>query len=78
VGFLALDGALLVMAGLWAGRPGLLVGGAVFGAAAVAVYSYWRRYLRQLREIQEGLETRFRELMELSGDRLPEAEQNEE
>jgi membrane protein implicated in regulation of membrane protease activity len=78
VGFLALDGALLTMAGMWAGRPALLVWGAVFGAAAVAVFLYWRRYLRQLREIQEGLEARFRELMELSGEQLPGAEQSEE
>jgi membrane protein implicated in regulation of membrane protease activity len=78
VGFLALDGALLIMAGMWTGRPALLVWGAVFGLGAVAVFWYWRRYLRQLREIQQGLEARFRELMEMGGEHLPGAEQSED
>ncbi len=78
MGFLALDGALLIMAGMWARRPWLLAWGVVLGVAAVAVFLYWRRYVRQLREIQEGLEARFRELMELSGEQLPGVEQSEE
>ncbi len=68
MGFLALDGALLLMAGMWTGRVGLVVWGLVFALGAVAVFWYWRRYLRQLRELNKGLESRFQELMELSGD----------
>lgn len=68
MGFLALDGALLLMAGMWTGRVGLVAWGLVFALGAVAVFLYWRRYLRQLRELNKGLESRFQELMELSGD----------
>lgn len=68
VGFLALDGVLLLMAGFWSGRVVLLVWGGVFGLAAAAVFLYWRRYLRQLREISEGLEARLRELMQMQED----------
>jgi membrane protein implicated in regulation of membrane protease activity len=68
VGFLALDGVLLIMAGLWSGRWGLSLWGMGFALGAVAVWFYWRRYLRGLRELHEGLETRFRELQELMGD----------
>ncbi len=56
------------MAGMWTGRVGLVAWGLVFVLGAVAVFSYWRRYLRQLRELNKGLESRFQELMELSGD----------
>ncbi len=56
------------MAGMWTGRVGLVVWGLVFALGAVAVFWYWRRYLRQLRELNKGLESRFQELMELSGD----------
>ncbi len=68
MGFLALDGALLLMAGVWFRRIGLVAWGLVFALAAVAVFFYWRRYQQHLREINEGLESRFRELMELTGD----------
>ena len=77
MGFLALDGALLLMAGVWLQRIGFVVWGLVFVLGAVAVFFYWRRYLRRLREISEGLESRFRELMELRGD-LPGPEGKEE
>ncbi len=68
VGFLALDGALLLMAGVWLQRIGIVAWGLVFVLGAVAVFFYWRHYLRRLREINAGLESRFRELMELTGD----------
>ncbi len=68
VGFLGLDGVLLVMAGLWSGRVGLLLWGIGFGLGAVAVLFYWRRYIRGLQELNEGLEARFRELQDLMGD----------
>ncbi len=67
MGFLALDGALLFLAGMWSGRVGLVLWGVGFALGAVAVLLYWRRYLRQLRELNAGLEARFRELQELEG-----------
>ena len=57
------------MAGLWLRRIGLVAWGLVFALGAVAVFIYWRRYQQHLREINEGLESRFRELMELQADR---------
>ena len=72
VGFLALDCALLTLAGLWSGRVGLVWWGVGLGAAAVAVVFYWRRYLGQLRALRVGLEDRFRELQELEADLRPE------
>lgn len=56
------------MAGVWSGRLGLILSGIAFVAGAVAVFYYWRRHLKSLREINEGLESRFRELMELKGE----------
>ena len=63
-----LDGALLTMAGVWSGRFGLILSGIAFVAGAVAVFYFWRRHLKRLREINEGLEARFRELMEMKGE----------
>lgn len=51
VGFLLADAMLLGAAGFRAGRPLLVVWGAVFLAAAGAVLLLWRRYLRRLDEI---------------------------
>ncbi len=68
VGFLVLDGVLLTLAGMWLGRVGLVLWGVGFGAAAVAVVFYWRRYLGQLRALGAGLEDRFREVQELEAD----------
>ncbi len=68
VGFLVLDGALLALAGMWLRRVGLVLWGVGFGAAAVAVVFYWRRYLGQLRALGVGLKDRFREVQELEAD----------
>ncbi len=68
VGFLALDGALLLLAGIWSGRVGLVLLGGAFAACAVGVVFYWRRYLRQLRALGLGLEARFRDLQELDAN----------
>jgi hypothetical protein len=68
VGFLALDGALLLLAGIWSGRVGLVLLGSAFAACAVGVVFYWRRYLRQLRALGLGLEARFQDLQELDAD----------
>ena len=65
VGFLALDGALLLLAGIWSGRLDLVLWGGAFAAGAVVVVFYWRRHLRQLRALGVGLEARFRDLQEL-------------
>lgn len=54
VGFLALDGVLLLLAGLWAHRGGLALGGAVCLAAAAGVLLMWRRHLRALAELREA------------------------
>ena len=58
VGFLLLDALLLGWIGLELKRPGLLWGGAVCAAAAVAVVLVWRRY----RYMLDDLEIRRREM----------------
>ena len=68
VGFLALDGALLFLAGMWSQRLGLMLWGVGFGIGAIAVVFYWRRHLRRLRTLRAGLEARLRELQELESD----------
>ncbi len=67
-GFLALDGALLLLAGVWSGRLDLVLWGSAFVAGAVGVVFYWRHYLRQLRALGVGLEERFRDLQELDAN----------
>ncbi|GBD31270.1 MAG: hypothetical protein KatS3mg081_0972 [Gemmatimonadales bacterium] len=52
VGFLLLDAVLLVLAGWWSGRAGLVVWGAVFFLGAVGVVVVWRRYLAHLGELE--------------------------
>lgn len=65
IGFLLLDGALLLLAGFWSGRPGLMLFGAAFVGTAGAVYGYWLRYQRHLRELAVDLEIRRQELLRL-------------
>ena len=51
VGFLLLDAVLLAIAGLWAKRPGLLVGAGACAVAVVGVIVAWRRYRRAMEEV---------------------------
>jgi len=67
-GFLALDGVLLVLAGAWSRRPGLVAGGIVFLAGAVGVGVYWRHHTRRLAELREALETEAMKLNQLRAD----------
>ncbi len=66
VGFLLLDGALLLLAGMWSGRLGLIVWGTVFVLGAIGVGAYWKRHTRHLRELQEALQTEAMELHRLT------------
>lgn len=54
IGLLLLDAVLLALAGVWAGRPWLIVWGALFGAGAVGVLVLRRRHLRRLAELAEA------------------------
>ncbi len=51
VGFLVLDGVLLLLAGLWTHRWGPLLGGAVCLAGAAGVVWLWRRHQRQVADL---------------------------
>ncbi len=51
VGFLLLDAVLLVIAGLWARRAGLLLGAGACALLVVAVLVAWRRYRRAMDEV---------------------------
>lgn len=53
-GFLALDAVLLFLAGAWTGRRELSLWGVVFAAATVAVALLWKRYLRNLLDLDEA------------------------
>lgn len=53
-GFLAFDGAALLALGLWSGRTGLVVAGAVLFLSAGAVLLVWRQYLRRLDDIGDA------------------------
>lgn len=52
VGFLALDAVLLVLAGAWMDRPGLVVWGGVFALLAAVPVLLWRRYLKHLEDVR--------------------------
>lgn len=54
VGFLTLDGVLLLLAGLWGRRGGVALGGAACLAAAGGVILMWRRHRRALVELREA------------------------
>jgi uncharacterized iron-regulated membrane protein len=77
VGFLALDGVLLLLAGLWGRRAGLAIGGTVCLGCAAGVLLLWRRHQRalvELREARRAVADEARALRELirrepSGDR---------
>jgi hypothetical protein len=65
-GFLALDGILLMLAGLWSDRLSLLVWGIACTAAAVGVYASWRRHLRRLAELDAAYEDRRAEFQRMA------------
>jgi membrane protein implicated in regulation of membrane protease activity len=52
--FLAFDGAALMALGIWSGRHGLLVAGAVLFLSSGLVLLFWRRHLRRLEEIADA------------------------
>lgn len=56
VALLALDGGLLLAAGLWSGGTTLLLAGAGFLLAAAAVVVLWRRHCRAVAEIAAARE----------------------
>jgi hypothetical protein len=53
-GFLAFDGAALLALGLWSGRTGILIVGAVLFVSSGLVLLVWRQHLRRLDEIGEA------------------------
>ena len=65
VGFLALDGALLLLAGAWSGRVGLAVWGVLFLVGALLVVLSWRRHVRRLAELRADLEASSQEFARL-------------
>ena len=65
-GFLLLDAILLVLAGIWSSRPGLIVWGVIFAAGSVGVVLLWRRYLVQLDELDEARSALRQEVQRLS------------
>ncbi len=65
VGFLLLDGVLLLFAGVWSQRFGLIFLGLGFCAAAIGTAFYWRRHVRQMKQLREELDARRREFEQL-------------
>ncbi len=53
-GFLALDGILLILAGLWSGRRVLLVWGGLLLLLGLAVAASWRWYRARLDDIADA------------------------
>ncbi len=51
VGVLLLDAALLILAGVWTDRMGLVAGGAASAIIAAVLLFSWRRHLRRLEDI---------------------------
>ena len=65
IGALWLDGILLVLAGLRAGRPVLAGLGGVCLVACILVWLYWRRYRRLIHELTHERAALGREAEEL-------------
>jgi len=68
VGFLMLDGVLLLLAGLWSSTSALVGLGVVFCLAAAAVLFAWRRYQRQLGDLHQAIAARERALQDMQRD----------
>ena len=72
VGVLLLDAVLLISAGLWTDRLGLVVGGAAAAIIAAGLLLFWRRYLKRLADIdiaRHDLINEVKELGSLTRDR---------
>ena len=72
VGMLLLDAVLLISAGLWTGRLGLVVGGAASTIIAAGLLLFWRLYLQRLADIdiaRHDLINEVKELGSLTRDR---------
>ena len=54
VGCFTLDGVLLGLAGFWARRAGLVLGGLVCPALALVIVFLWRRHRRTLEELRRA------------------------
>jgi len=65
VGLLGLDAVLLVLAGAWLGRVGLVALGVAIGALAAAPIVLWRRYVEQMDEVQGDRHAMAQELRHL-------------
>lgn len=72
VGVLLLDAVLLVSAGVWTDRMGLVAGGAASAVVAAGLLLSWRRYLTRLADIdaaRHDLKDEVKELGTLTRDR---------
>ena len=65
VGLLGLDGALLLVAGLWLRRADLVFWGVVLGLLAALPVGLWRRYVRQMDEVEGARRAVAQDLREL-------------
>jgi len=61
VGMLALDAVLLLLAGIWLGRPWLFVPAGFCVLAAAGTVMLWRRYRRRVRDLAGLIEARRNE-----------------
>jgi hypothetical protein len=70
VGCLVLDGVLLLLAGIWTDRAGLLLAGAACLGAGGVVVLLWRRYVRAVADVDRArleLRSEIRALRDLIG-----------
>ena len=68
VGFLLLDGVLLLLAAMWSRRVSLALWGIVFVLGDAGVGVYWRYHTRRLSELRQALQAEAMELMRLQRD----------
>jgi uncharacterized membrane protein YccC len=65
IGALGLDGALLILAGVWTGRSVFTLVGLACLVGGVLVWHYWKRYRRLLEELRHERAALGREAEEL-------------